>query len=404
MILSCLAEGLSEIKGYLPAQDCLRTIQAFQEMGISIRPDHREGSPSLFVDGKGLRGLTEPGDVLDCGNSGTTMRLLAGLLSGQSFFSVLSGDPSLRNRPMRRIVDPLKMMGADIRGRANDAHAPLGVSGKPLSPIEYALPIPSAQVKSAILLAGLTGSGPTTILEPCPSRDHTERMFQHFGIPLTRKRGSLSLAGDQRFSGRKIEVPGDLSSAAFFLVAGTLVEGSEMTLCNVGVNPTRTGILDILNQMGADIRLDRKRTSAFEPLADLHVRSRPLKGVKIEGELILRAIDEFPILCVAAAKAEGETVIRGAADLRHKESDRIETMATALRGMGVEVETFPDGIRIVGKERWQGSHCRTAGDHRVAMAMAVAGLIATGGNIIDDTDCISISFPGFFDLLSILGS
>ncbi len=401
-MLAALAEGESEIVGYLPSQDCERTIAAFQAMGIEISTTQLDEQPTLRIKGKGLFGLKEPGDVIDCGNSGTTMRLMTGLLSGQKFFSVLSGDSSLRSRPMRRIIDPLRMMGAEISGRSKGQYAPLAISEGTLSPIEYTQPIASAQVKSAVLLAGLSLAEPTTVYEPGRSRDHTERMFQYFGIPFERKGEKATVVGGAVFTGKKMVVPGDISSAAFFLVAATITEGSELRLRNVGVNPTRTGILDILLKMGADIKIEVQESAGNEPLADLVVRSSSLHGIKIDGALILRAIDEFPILCIAAARAEGETVIRGARELRVKESDRIESMAVALRGMGVAVETYDDGMRIEGRPDWLGCDCRTAGDHRIAMSMAVAGLLAEGGNHLDDVACIKTSFPGFIEQLSAL--
>ncbi len=400
IILSALAEGKSQIVGYLPSEDCHRTIEAFRAMGISFRSGMDNGVPTLEVEGKGLRGLIEPEEVIDCGNSGTTMRLMTGLLSGQSFFSVLSGDGSLRSRPMRRIVDPLRLMGGEIHGRSEGSLAPLAISGKALNPIEYTLPIPSAQVKSAILLAGLTLSGRTTIHEPSPSRDHTERMLKYFGVQFEKKKNRLSVDGGIPFQSRTIEVPGDISSAAFFLVAATIMPGSEVVLRKVGINPTRSGILDVLQGMGADITVQSLSPVLNEPIADIVVRSSSLKGLVIEGALARSVLDEFPVLCIAAAKAEGKTVFRGAKELRFKESDRIEMMAAGLRGMGVKVDTFSDGIEIEGKPVWKGTVCKTKGDHRIAMAMAVAGLIAEGGNKIDDTHCISTSFPGFFDLMS----
>lgn len=404
VMLSALAEGTSEIIGYLPSQDCERTIAAFQAMGIEISTRQLESQPALRIKGRGLFALKEPDNIIDCGNSGTTMRLMTGLLAGQSFFSVLSGDASLRSRPMQRIIDPLRMMGAEISGRSEGQYAPLAISGTALSPIEYTQPIASAQVKSSILLAGLSISGPTTVYEPGRSRDHTERMFQHFGIPFEQKGGGASVSGGNSFTAKKIIVPGDISSAAFFLVAGSIIEGSEITLHNVGVNPTRTGILDILLKMGADIKVETQESLCNEPLATLIVRSSPLRGIEIGSAMILRAIDEFPILCIAAARAEGETIIRGARELRVKESDRIASMAAALRGMGVTVETYDDGIRIEGKSDWQGCKCKTSGDHRVAMSMSIAGLLTEAGNDIDDLDCINTSFPGFIDHLSALSN
>lgn len=402
VIFSALAEGPSEVIGYLPSEDCERTIAAFQQMGIPIAVETVNGAPSLHVEGKGLWGLTEPAGVIDCGNSGTTLRLLTGLLAGKPFFSVLTGDASLRRRPMRRVIDPLRTMGAEILGRSGGNLAPLAISGKKLSGIEARLPIASAQVKSAILLAGLTASGVTTVSEPSRSRDHTERMLRFLGARFEENDGRLSIVGGASYPGKRIAVPGDLSSAAFFLVAGALVEGSEITIENVGVNPTRTGILDVLKEMGAEIAVRPVASLGDEPVADLTVRAGALRGTTVRGELIPRTIDEFPILCIAAAAAEGETVIRDAEELRVKESDRIAAMAKALRGMGVVVEEFPDGMRIEGSRKWRGTFCETHGDHRIAMAMTVAGLMAEGGNQIDDVACINTSFPGFIGLLSTL--
>lgn len=399
VIFSALGEGPSEVIGYLPSEDCERTITGFREMGIAISVETVNGVPSLHVQGKGLWGLTEPTGVIDCGNSGTTLRLLTGLLAGKPFFSVLTGDASLRKRPMRRVIDPLRTMGAEILGRSGGSLAPLAISGKKLNGIDYRLPIASAQVKSAILLAGLTASGVTSLSEPSRSRDHTERMLYSLGVRFEENNGRLSIVGGSSYPGKRIEVPGDLSSAAFFLVAGAIIEGSEITIRKVGVNPTRTGLLEVLKEMGAEITVTPVEPMGDEPVADLTVRSTPLHGAVIGGELIPRTIDEFPILCIAAAAAEGETVIRDAQELRVKESDRIAAMAQALRGMGIAVEEFPDGMRIEGKKKWKGTLCETHGDHRIAMSMAIAGLVAEGGNEIDDVACIDTSFPGFLGLL-----
>lgn len=404
IILSALAKGRSQIRGYLSSEDCERTIAAFQAMGISIQKGIEQGTPTLEVEGKGLHGLSEPEDVLDCGNSGTTMRLMSGLLAGQLFFSVLTGDQSLRKRPMRRIVDPLRLMGSKIDGRAAGSQAPLAISGKPLTPVSYHLPIASAQVKSAVLLAGLTVRGRTTIYEPGPSRDHTERMFAYFGVPFKKEGNVLSVEGGASFDARDLHVPGDISSAAFFLVAGSICPGSEITLRNVGINPTRAGILEVLQEMGANITIQACESASNEPVADLVVRSAPLKGTLVEGSLMTSVLDEFPILCIAAACAEGKTIFRDAGELRFKESDRIERMAAGLRGMGVDVKTDPDGMSIEGRPDWQGTHCQTDGDHRIAMSMTVAGLLSEGGNTVDDLQCINTSFPGFLDLLSDLAS
>jgi len=402
IILSALATGRSRIEGYLSSEDCECTLTAFQAMGISITSERQQGMPTLVVDGLGLQGLSEPQDVIDCGNSGTTLRLMTGLLAGQPFFSVLTGDSSLRSRPMARVVDPLRLMGAEIQGRSAGKLAPLAISGEVLTPIQYHLPIASAQVKSSILLAGLTVAGRTTVYEPGPSRDHTERMFQFFSIPFEKKENALSITGGTAFSARTITVPGDISSAAFFLVAGSIVPGSEIKLTKVGVNPTRVAVLEILKKMGADIFVAPQTDAGNEPVADLTVCHAPLKGCVVEGDLMTGALDEFPILCIAAARAEGRTVFRDAGELRVKESDRIEMMAASLSGMGVAVETFPDGMAITGRPDWKGTFCQTAGDHRIAMSMLVAGLLAEGGNQIDDMACIETSFPGFMDLLSSL--
>lgn len=400
VILSALGEGTAEIVGYLPSEDCDRTVAAFREMGVSIIESSSGGISRLKIEGKGLGGLSEPKGVIDCGNSGTTMRLLTGLLAGQSFFSVVTGDASLRQRPMLRIVEPLRLMGGEIRGRSGGDFAPLAISGGGLSAINYRLPFASAQVKSAILLAGLLASGETTVSEPGRSRDHTERMFRYLGIKCEEKADGFSVAGGTPFKNKRIEIPGDISSAAFFLVAATILERSEITLRCIGVNPTRTGVLDVLQRMGADIMVQPLTPICNEPIADLTIRSRPLRGIVIDGALASSILDEFPVLCIAAAAAEGETVIRNAQELRVKESDRIETMAKALRGMGVQVETFADGMRIQGNRLWRGTTCETKGDHRIAMSMAVAGLRTEGENKIDDMDCIKTSFPGFLRLLS----
>jgi len=404
IMLASLAEGESRILGYLPSEDCERTVAAFRAMGIPISPELDAGRPCLRIQGKGLEGLSEPEDVINCGNSGTTMRLLTGLLSAMPFFSVLTGDASLRSRPMGRVVRPLKEMGAQISGRSGGSRAPLAISGRLLSPIDYPLPIPSAQLKSAILLAGLKTPGITRLSEPSPSRDHTERMFKSFGLAFSKTGAALSIEGGRPFQGRRLEIPGDISSAAFFLVAGTLVPGSDITLLNVGLNPTRAGIIGILQEMGADITLSSQKLWGNEPVADLRVRAAPLHGIHLEGARVVQVLDEFPIFSIAAARAEGISTIRGAGELRVKESDRIEVMAKALQGMGVDLETYSDGIRIEGTRNWKGTRCETRGDHRVAMAMSVAGLLTKEQNTIDELECIKTSFPGFKNLLLSLQS
>ena len=400
IILSALAKGTSRIDGYLPSDDCLRTVAAFRQMGVVFEEAMQDETPTLCVTATSK--LSEPSDVIDCGNSGTTMRLLTGLLAGQPFFSVLTGDASLRRRPMRRLIDPLRRMGAEISGRADDHLAPLAIRGRRLFGMDHALPIASAQVKSALLLAGLTASGVTRVREPALSRDHTERMLSHFGLPCERQDGWIGVRGGAALTGVDIAVPGDFSSAAFFLVAGAVVEGSEITLDRIGVNPTRTGLVDVLREMGADISLTPRASPCGEPVAEITVRWRRLRGTTVSGDRLLSMIDEFPIFCVAAAVADGETVIRDASELRVKESDRIAAMAEALSAVGVTVEARPDGIRILGGGRIAGGICRTHGDHRVAMAMSIAALVADGPITLDDTDSIRTSFPDFMMQLALL--
>lgn len=391
IILSALADGEAVISNYCPGEDCLHTARAFQAMGVSIAIEPER----LRVAGKGLRGLQEPESIMDCGNSGTGIRLLAGVLAGQDFFSVLTGDASTRRRPMGRVVGPLREMGALIAGRRGGELAPLAITGAHLRGIAYRSPIASAQVKSSVLLAGLFAKGATSVTEPALSRDHTERLFDYLGIPLTRNGLTVSLPGQRSFAAGDIAVAGDLSAAAFFLVGASLAPNSDVTIIGVGVNPTRTGILEILQDMGAKIDLVNPRVQAGEPVADLRVRSAPLHGIAIGPDRIPQTIDEFPILCVAAACAQGETVISGASELRVKESDRIATMATELRRMGAEIEERPDGLRVIGGRPLKGALCRSHGDHRVAMSMTIAGLVASGETQVEDTACVATSFPEF---------
>lgn len=400
IILTALADGVSTVSKYCRGEDCLNTIRACQVLGVRI-----EVCPeTLRVHGKGLWGLSEPAAPIDCGNSGTGIRLLTGLLAGQDFFTVLTGDESIRRRPMGRVVKPLREMGAMIAGRKGGELAPLAVTGSKLRAIAYASPVASAQIKSSLLLAALFAQGTTRITEPRLSRDHTERMFQYFGIPLCREGLTVSLDGRPTVGWNAVPeliVPGDLSAAAFFLVGASIVPGSDITIEGVGVNSTRTGLLEVLARMGADIQLLNRREQAGEPVADLRVKSAALRGVTIGSDLIPQTIDEFPILCVAAAVAEGQTVISGAEELRVKESDRIATMAAELRKLGVQVTERPDGMTIqgVGKPNENGrltaATCQSHGDHRVAMSLAIAGLTASTNTVIDDTACIETSFPNF---------
>lgn len=405
IILTALAEGTSTVSAYCRGEDCLNTMRALQSLGIRI-----DETPDLLtVHGKGLWGLSEPNGPIDCGNSGTGIRLLSGLLAGQDFFTVLTGDESIRRRPMGRVVKPLREMGAVIAGRKGGELAPLALTGKRLHGIEYRSPVASAQIKSSLLLAALFAEGTTRVREPRLSRDHTERMFQFFGISLTRDNGELIMQGRPAvgWAGRRVVVPGDFSAAAFFIVGATIVAGSDIMIRNVGINPTRTGLIDVMSRMGADIQILGQREEAGEPVADLRVKSASLKGIEIGPELIPQTIDEFPILCVAAAVAEGDTVISGAEELRVKESDRIATMSAELRDMGAQITEKPDGMVIRGLGRAgengrlrAGSKAQSHGDHRVAMSLAIGGLTAATSMTIADCGCVETSFPKFEAALS----
>jgi 3-phosphoshikimate 1-carboxyvinyltransferase len=405
IILTALAEGMSTVSAYCRGEDCLNTMRALQSLGIRI-----DETPDLLtVHGKGLWGLSEPNGPIDCGNSGTGIRLLSGLLAGQDFFTVLTGDESIRRRPMGRVVKPLREMGAVIAGRKGGELAPLALTGTRLHGIEYRSPVASAQIKSSLLLAALYAEGTTRVREPRLSRDHTERMFQFFGISLTRDSGELIMQGRPAvgWAGRRVVVPGDFSAAAFFIVGATIVAGSDIMIRNVGINPTRTGLIDVMNRMGADIQILSQREEAGEPVADLRVKSASLKGIEIGPELIPQTIDEFPILCVAAAVAEGDTVISGAEELRVKESDRIATMSAELRDMGAQITEKPDGmvIRGLGRAGENGrlsaaGKAQSHGDHRVAMSLAIGGLTAATSMTIADCGCVETSFPKFEAVLS----
>ncbi len=399
VMFSAIAGGETRISGFLRGEDTLNTLKAIRMLGIAVE---EEGGDGLVVHGKGLDGLAEPAGVLDLGNSGTGMRMLAGLLAGQRFFSVLTGDRYLVRRPMGRIVEPLRRMGALIDGRAEGSLAPLAIrgAGQGVRAIEYASSVASAQVKSAVLLCGLFGEGVTSVTEPRKSRDHTERMLRFFGVTVNEQGTRVSVAGRQPLAPRgPLMIPADISSAAFFLVAASVVPGSDLVIRNVGINPTRTGIIDILEAMGADIAVEDRREEAGEPVADLRVRHRRLRGTVVNGDLVPRAIDELPVIAVAAAFADGTTSIREAAELRVKESDRIATIAAGLRALGADVKELPDGLEITGRERLAGTVCESHGDHRIAMSLAVAGLAASGSTTVRDAAWIETSFPGFERML-----
>ena len=403
VMFGSLATGTTEIEGFLAGEDCLSTIRCFRSMGVQIE----QNGSSVKVFGRGLRELTAPDGILDCGNSGTTTRLLSGVLAAQHFDSVLSGDASIQRRPMKRVITPLRAMGADISSVAGNDCAPLSVHGKQLYGIHFNSPIASAQVKSAVLLAGLYASGQTTVTEPALSRDHTERMLRSFGAKVLtgsfEGRPSVTVTETQNLYGTEISVPGDISSAAFFLVGASIVPGSEVVLRNVGINPTRDGVISALRAMGAKIEVLEVRNEDSEPAADLLVRYAPLHGTEIGGALIPRLIDELPVLAAAAAVAEGRTVIRDAAELKVKESNRIRTMAEGLSRLGAKVEETEDGLIIDGGAALHGGAVESYSDHRIAMSFAILSLVTDGEVRISDPDCVNISAPTFYeDLKSLL--
>ncbi len=394
-MFNAIARGEALVENFQRGADCLATLRCLRQLGVSWT---WHNDLTLRVRGVGHNGLREPAGVLDCRNSGTTMRLLAGLLAAQPFFSVLSGDSSLRSRPMARIIEPLRQMGADISGRDSDRRAPLAVRGSRLTGIRYRMPVASAQVKSSLLLAGLYAEGETVIEEPGPTRDHTERMLRAMSADVQFGEGPvLRVRPLQReLSAMSMRVPADISSAAPWLVLAAAHPDAEIRLSAVGVNPTRTGILDALRMMGADVTLEEERTWGPEPVADIVVRSSRLKGATIEGGLVPRAIDELPLLALAGCKAAGETVIRDAAELRTKESDRVRTTAEGLRRLGATVEEKEDGLRVEGPQPLRGATLSSHGDHRLAMMLAVAGALAAGETIIRNSAAVAVSYPMFW--------
>lgn len=393
VMFGALASGDTHITGFLMGEDCLSTISCFRQMGVKIDVSDDE----VVVHGAGMHGLQEPSELLYTGNSGTTTRLLCGILAGQPFRSVLSGDASIQKRPMGRIIKPLREMGANIDGKDGNL-CPLTVSGSALHGITYTLPVASAQLKSAILLAGLFAEGETTVIEPAPSRDHTERMLRGLGVDVRTDGNVITLTPPEQLTAVDVAVPGDISSAAYFLVAGCIVPNSEITIRNVGINPTRTGILDILRDMGADIELVNC-TDDVEPVCDIIVRSSRLHGTRIGGDIIPRLIDELPVIAVAAAFAEGETVICDAQELKVKESNRIAAMVSELSKTGCDITETEDGMVIRGSKPLHGAQFACYADHRVAMSMAVCALACEGDSVLEDPDCVAISYPTFFDAL-----
>jgi 3-phosphoshikimate 1-carboxyvinyltransferase len=400
LLFSALADGPSRISGYLDGADCRATIGCLCALGVKIE----QPTPhTLLVHGVGLHGWREPDDVLNCVRSGTTMRLLAGLLAGQPFFSVLSGDTQLRRRPMDRVAVPLRAMGAQIHGRQDGRLPPLTIVGRQLYGREYTLPMASAQVKSSLLLAGLYADGTTIVNEPAPSRDHTERMLRARGVSLVSSGLQHVLTGPvENLAAIDTAVPGDLSSAAYFLVGAVLLPGSEVLLSGVNLNPTRTGLLDVMAAMGATITIQDERLESGEPVGDVLVRNQPLQATTVTGALVPRMIDEFPILALAATQAQGITCVQGAGELRVKETDRIATIVSALGALGARIEPRADGFIVEGPTALRGACVDSYGDHRLAMTLAIAGLLAEGETTILGAECIADSFPGFAESLNLL--
>jgi len=401
VMLASLAQGESRVRGFLHAEDTLRTVGMMRALGASVEPV----SPTeLRIQGTGLRGLSEPADVIDAGNSGTTIRIGSGILAAQPFLSVVTGDPYLRVRPMARVVRPLTQMGATIWGRDGNRLPPLCIRGAALKGIRYEMPVPSAQVKSAVLLAGLFADSPVAVVEKLPTRDHTERMLDAMGARLSRDGSTVTVSPADRLNPVDLTVPGDISSAAFFLVLAAVAPGSELAVRGVGVNPLRTGIVDVLRRMGADLRLADERVEGGEPVADIVVRGAPLQGTEVVPGEVPRLIDEVPALCVAAAFAEGRTEIRGAGELRVKESDRIAAMAANLAALGVACGETPDGIWVEGPARFvPGGALASRGDHRIAMSLLALGKAADIDVMVEDIACIDTSFPGFKAILEGMG-
>lgn len=433
VMFSSLAEGKSIIRNPLMAEDPISTMNAMRMLGVEIeqqtsraaeQQSNRENnyslkttallrscSTALIIHGRGLHGLKEPFDVINCGNSGTTARLISGILAGNPFFSVLTGDDSLRQRPMARVINPLRQMGAIISARQEDKYLPMAIKGGGLKAIRYEMPVASAQLKSCLILAGLYAEGITEIIEPQKSRDHTERMLKAMGAKIEQKSSSAAEQQSIFIHGLQpsafslqpldITIPGDFSSAAFFIVAALIVPNSEILIKNVILNPTRTGLLEVIKDMGGEFKIENMMDVSGEPVGEIYVKSASsLKAVKVGKKLMPSMIDEFPILCVLATQADGVTEIRGAEELRVKESDRIKAMATELKKLGVELEEYPDGIAIKGRSILSGAIVDSYNDHRVAMSLAIAGLVAEGETVINNPKCVDISFPGFFSVLN----
>ena len=399
-ILNGLARGKARIDNFAPGADCLSTVRCLKALGVKIGRTGSRDSPTLLVSGTGENGLNEAGNVLDARNSATTMRLLGGLLASQPFLSVITGDASLRNRPMGRLIEPLRLMGAEIWGRGQDSFAPLVIKGRGLRGIDFTLPVPSAQIKSAILLAGLLAHGDTVLHEKTRSRDHTETMLKQMGVSLEKRGDSISLLPlSDALVPLNLRIPGDISSAAYFMVSAAIHPNARILIRDCGINPTRTGIIDVLLAMGIRLSIESERLEAGEPLADIVVESSDLKGIEVGGDIIPRLIDEIPVLAVAACVARGKTVIRDAGELRVKESDRIATVATELSRLGAKIEPLPDGMVIYGGKPLSGTEVDSHFDHRLAMSLAVAGLVAKGETVIKRAHVAQVSYPAFWQTL-----
>jgi 3-phosphoshikimate 1-carboxyvinyltransferase len=395
IMFGAMAKGKTTVEGFLLGDDCMSTISCFRKLGVNIEVNGHQVS----IESEGMSNWKEPGDILNTGNSGTTTRLLVGILAASSIHAVIIGDESIAKRPMKRVIDPLRLMGAQISGRKGGQYTPLAVQGTKLQGITYQMPVASAQVKSSILLAGLHSEGTTIVKESETTRDHTERMMRQFGIQVKSVDKEIHLQGGQGLISTHIDVPGDISSAAFFLVAGAITANSDLVLKNVGLNPTRTGILDVLTQMGANLQIEEAATSGEEPLGNIQIKSSELNGIVIEGELIPRLIDEIPIIALLATQASGTTIIRDASELKVKETDRITAVVTELKKLGANIEATDDGMIINGPVQLRGANMITYGDHRIGMLGAIASLISSNPVDLDDPSCISVSYPTFFEHL-----
>jgi len=397
-IFSAMSRGISEIENFSSARDCYSTIRCLRALGVDI-----EEGRKIKINGVGIRGFREPEDILDAENSGTTIRLLSGLLAGQPFLSIITGDDSLRRRPMDRVIVPLSLMGAEFWARGNNRFPPMAIKGRyPLKPIEYRLPVASAQVKSALIIAGLLAEGESRIVEPLSSRDHTERLLPAFGARLKKEGNTVIVYGDQELESQKIYVPGDFSSASFFITAGLIVPGSEIVIRDVGLNPGRIGLLDVIKRMGGEVEVYQKEEILNEPLGDVVIKSSRLRGTTVSKEEIPILIDEVPLIAVLGAYAEGETVVRGAEELRVKESDRIRAIVTEFKKLGVDIEELPDGFVVYGPSIPNEGTVESYNDHRIAMALAIAGLSARGPVSINNEECVAISFPDFWHIMASL--